>query len=115
MRIVVVEDDPTSGHALRAILTRRGWTVTLAPTLQAGLAAVDVGADCLVLDLMLPDGSGETILEHVRKTGAPMRVVVTTAVTDTVRLNQLAALKPDMVVRKPIDLSQLLRGLNLLS
>jgi DNA-binding response OmpR family regulator len=37
---------------------RRGWEVQSASTLQDGIALLDSKPDCVILDLMLPDGDG---------------------------------------------------------
>jgi DNA-binding response OmpR family regulator len=104
----VVEDDHITSGALRAIFERRGWNVTIASTLAEAYPILDSQPDCVILDLMLPDGDGVEILARVRATGLPIRVAVTTGSSDFERLRAVADLRPDILLSKPISLEQLL-------
>jgi DNA-binding response OmpR family regulator len=109
--VLLVEDDASVAGALRAVLTRRGWDVTTAGTVSEALERLARNPHCVVLDLMLPDGSGVDVLEHVRGSGPAVRVVVTTGANDALLLKQVRQFEPDAVLRKPIDLSELLEAL----
>lgn len=63
----------------------------------------------VILDLMLPDGEGSAVLERVRAANMDVRVTVTTASADPDRLKRVRALGPDSLLRKPLDLAELLR------
>jgi DNA-binding response OmpR family regulator len=65
-RILVVEDEPAIAESVAYALERDGFSVTLAATLTDAAALVD-GADLVVLDLMLPDGSGFDLIGRWRK------------------------------------------------
>jgi DNA-binding response OmpR family regulator len=103
-RMLIVEDEPTARSLMARIFSRRGWAVAAVGTVADGLAALG-GAppDCLVLDLMLPDGDGADLLRRVRSEGLPSRVVVATGFGDPARIMGVAALRPDAVIRKPFD------------
>jgi two-component system OmpR family response regulator len=67
-RILVVEDEPRLRALLRLYLEREGYDVTDVGDGPSALAAYDdVGADLVVLDLMLPGMQGETVLEGLRE------------------------------------------------
>ena len=114
-RILLVEDDPSSARALRAILHRRGWHVDVASTLAEGMDALEHGPEWVVLDLMLPDGDGEAILRAIRSSGEPSRVVVITAVNDPDRLERVRELGPEALLHKPLDVARLLHQIGSLS
>ena len=61
---------------------------------------------------MLPDGDGAQILRHVRERNLGIPVCVTTGVNDRARLVEVKRLAPRCLLLKPIDLTQLLRGLD---
>ena len=109
-RVLIVEDHKGTRSALRSIFSRKGWQVTQAATVAEGLDLLDPPPDCLVLDLMLPDGAGEAILRKVREDDLPTRVVaVTTGLSDPGRLARVKGLNPDVLLSKPIDPSVLFR------
>jgi DNA-binding response OmpR family regulator len=68
-RILLVEDDGPTRRALRGILMRMGWEVGVADTVSKAIAQLRLrpAPTCLILDLMLPDGRGEEVLEFVRE------------------------------------------------
>ena len=75
-RLLVVDDDAATRWALRAIFTRRGWQVIVAENVAEGIAALDPAPRCVILDLNLPDGGGETILRTISARGLSSRVAV---------------------------------------
>jgi DNA-binding response OmpR family regulator len=107
--LVLVEDHDTTRRVLARLLSLNGWEVRTASTVAEGLALLDSVPDCIITDLMLPDGEGETVLRHVRDAGMPTRVVVTTATGDEARLARVWRLEPDAVLRKPIDVDEVCR------
>ncbi len=109
-RLLVVEDDQSSRFALQKIFTLRGWNVSAAATLAEALALLEPPPDCVILDLMLPDGPGETLLRAVRGMGLETRVVVATGVGNADRLRDLRGLEPEEIFRKPIDVDDLCRA-----
>jgi DNA-binding NarL/FixJ family response regulator len=64
--------------------------------------------DCIILDLLLPDGYGEAILRQVREAGRSSRVLVCSVILDPGRLEGVRALRPDGLFQKPIDVEQVL-------
>jgi CheY-like chemotaxis protein len=102
-RMLLVEDDLQTRTLLRRILALCGWEVVEAATVAEGLARLATPPDCLLLDLELPDGDGESILRRVRADGLAVRVVVNTGTDDPDRLGAVSALNPDAVLKKPLD------------
>lgn len=109
--VLLIEDDATSANALRVLLTMHGCEVSVARSLEQGLDLLHTRPTAIVVDLMLPDGDGIEILARVREANLPIKIVVTTAVGDPARLAVVHRLKPECVLRKPIDLGELLRAI----
>ncbi|CAA9407135.1 MAG: hypothetical protein AVDCRST_MAG64-2078 [uncultured Phycisphaerae bacterium] len=108
--MLIVEDDEASALALKLILRRYGWQVEVAPTVAAANRYLDANTpDTIILDLMLPDGEGATILRRVRADGLDVNVTITTASSDPDRLDQVRALGPDCLLKKPLDIFELLK------
>lgn len=111
MNLLVVEDDPRIASFLEKGLGAEGYVITVAGTAREALAyarppASDV--DLVLLDLGLPDGSGEGVLATIRGEGSNLPVIVLTAkaeVGDKVRGLELGA---NDYVTKPFAFEELL-------
>ena len=110
-RVLLVEDDSMTHCALRKILVKLGWEVHSATTVSSGLALLDLKPDAVILDLMLPDGDGADVLRRVRALNLRTKVAVTTGVEDRARLDEIRSLKPDGLLRKPLEINDLLRAI----
>jgi two-component system response regulator RegA len=78
-RLLIVDDDERFLARLALAMERRGFAVTTAGSVAAGLAA---GAaeppDFAVVDLRLTDGSGLEVVEALRKQRGDARIIVLT-------------------------------------
>ena len=111
-RVLVVEDDTRAAHALRLMLRHWGFAVEMCTTLgDAMLMLKHQRPDVVLLDLMLPDGDGAKLLEHMHAEGMAGRVLVMTGVDDGEKLQKTMALGPMGVLRKPVNLVQLMEQL----
>lgn len=111
-RVLVVEDDPSTADALRRLLQLHGYDVLLAETVRDALAHLAQHPQHILLDLMLPDGDGARVLEAVRRSGMSSRVLVITGVGDGDHLDRVRLLKPEALLRKPVDFVQILEKLS---
>ncbi|GLS45264.1 response regulator [Methylobacterium brachythecii] len=108
MRLLVVEDDPILSDGLRVGLGLSGATVDCVGTCEDADSALIAGAfSAVVLDLMLPDGSGLDVLSALRARGDRTPVVLLTA-RDAVA-DRIAGLDggADDYIGKPFDLDEL--------
>ncbi|WP_321931678.1 response regulator transcription factor [Paraburkholderia guartelaensis] len=114
-RVLVVEDDPGAGLEITAALEDYGFEVECVPTGFHGLLRATNGEfDALVLDRMLPDLDGLSILATLRNIGKQMPVLILSAL-DAVdeRVRGLRAGGDDYLV-KPFDGLELTARLNAL-
>lgn len=115
MRILLVEDDPALGLAVRDFLAQEAHAVDWAERLGAARACLPGDYACVILDLALPDGDGLSLLPALRKLAAPPSVLILTArdrLTD--RIRGLDAGADDYLV-KPFDLPELAARLRALA
>jgi DNA-binding response OmpR family regulator len=108
MRILVVEDDPVLLDGLKVGLGLSGTTVDTVTTCADACAAIEaIRFDAVVLDLMLPDGSGLDVLASIRRSGDRTPVLLLTAldeVSDRIKGLDTGA---DDYLGKPFDLDEL--------
>lgn len=108
--LLLVEDHEATRRLMARLLSLNGWEVRTAATIAEGLAQLDPEPDCVLLDLMLPDGDGETVLRRVREAHPRTRVAVATATGDEARLEVVRRLGPDALLRKPLDFGEVCRA-----
>ncbi len=101
-RVLVVEDEPAIAESLGYALRRDGYEVEHAPTLAAALEATG-RADLILLDLMLPDGSGFEVIGRARRAKAAPAIIVLSSRDD--EADRVAALETgaDDYVQKPFS------------
>lgn len=105
-RVLLVEDSPVQARTITTYLTAQGYPVEVASTVQEACTAT-TPVDVVVLDIVLPDGSGFEVLEHLRRERRSVKVLM---------LSQLGTL-PDPIrglkagadddLPKPFDLTEL--------
>ncbi|MAM12670.1 MAG: DNA-binding response regulator [Rhizobiaceae bacterium] len=107
MRVLIVEDDAVLRDGLTVGLSIGGFTADVVKTCEeAGAALTNHEFDALVLDLMLPDGSGLDVLKSLRERQDATPVLLLTArdqVAD--RIHGLDA-GADDYLGKPFDLDE---------
>jgi two-component system OmpR family response regulator len=108
MRVLVIEDDTTLGHALQEFLIEQGYAVDWVQDGESALGATAGQVyDLLLLDLNLPGLSGLDVLRQLRSTGVQVPVLILTArdgVEDRVAGLDAGA---DDYVTKPFELPEL--------
>jgi len=79
--ILVVDDDPTQRRLIQAVLEREGYAVAHADGGRAALELLGSGApvDAVLLDLVMPEMTGEETLADMRARGFAQPVIVVTA------------------------------------
>jgi two-component system OmpR family response regulator len=82
-RVLLVEDDPQLADDIRGELIDRGYEVQLAATGGLGADHARTGSfDLLVVDRMLPEIDGLTLIARLRETDVMTPVLIISALTD---------------------------------
>jgi DNA-binding response OmpR family regulator len=80
MKILIVEDDASLREIINRALVAEGYVVETASTFfEADSKLAGYSYDCILLDVMLPDGSGLKLLEHLRALGKRENVIIISA------------------------------------
>ncbi|MEQ1856036.1 MAG: response regulator [Longimicrobiales bacterium] len=109
-RLLVVEDDPEIQYLLTAMLSGADREVLSAASGAEASRHLDRGdVDLVILDLILPDVDGRTLLARMRDRTetAPVQVIVVTARGGPQARQDCYALGADAFVEKPFDPDEL--------
>ncbi len=113
MKILIVEDDPTSTLVLERSLRKAGYETLSAPD---GLAALDYLAshtiDAVVSDWMMPRMDGIELVRKIRETIQPPPVIVmVTALASSEARNHALSAGADDYLAKPFSIPEVLERL----
>ena len=115
MRVLIVEDDDILANVLKEGLEEEGYAVDIATNGEDGLYMAEVTPyDVVILDIMLPELDGWTVLERLREKGVQTPVLILTAkddISDKVKGLDKGA---DDYITKPFEFSELLARLRAL-
>ena len=108
MKILVIEDDADLREIIVRSLTKERYVVETAADLRSAKAKAFVYEyDCILLDIMLPDGSGLDLLRELADRGKRVNVIILSAkdsIEDKVNGLELGA---DDYLPKPFHLAEL--------
>lgn len=108
MKILIVEDEPQLQEVIRRTLEKERYVVESAGSLAEALEKTGVyDYECILLDIMLPDGSGLTLLEELKKLRKKENVIIISAkdsIEDKIAGLDLGA---DDYLAKPFHIAEL--------
>lgn len=108
MKLLIIEDEPSLREIMQHFLEKERYVVETAATFREAsdkIAFYDY--DCILLDIMLPDGDGLTLLKELKILGKRENILIISAkdsVDDKVAGLELGA---DDYLAKPFHLSEL--------
>lgn len=80
MKILIIEDDPSLREIIRTTLEKERYIVEEAPDFRtAEEKAADYSYDCILLDIMLPGGSGLDLLQTWKKQNKKENIIIISA------------------------------------
>jgi two-component system OmpR family response regulator len=111
VRLLVVDDEPHIADLVATVARYEGWQAVTAGSGKAALTeAAEFGPDIVVLDLMLPDLDGFTVLDRLRRTADGARGVPHGQGRDGDRIAGLTRGGDDYLV-KPFSVEELMARL----
>lgn len=109
--ILIADDDPVTVRLLAATLQQAGYQVlTAMDAYQAVRAAHKSAPAAIIMDVMMPAGSGLNALRQIKASSATqlIPVIAISSTTDTALPQQMLSGGADAFLAKPVDLVQLL-------
>lgn len=108
MKILVIEDDPSLRELIVKSLEKERYVAEVADNVRTALFKIeDYDYDCILLDIMLPDGSGFNVLKQLKAMKKQESVIIISAkdsLDDKVEGLELGA---DDYLAKPFHLAEL--------
>lgn len=108
MKILIIEDEPHLAQNIANYMNSENYRCEFATTYAQAIVKIDsYSYDCILLDLMLPGGSGLQVLNHLKDIGRQEGVIIISAknsIEDKVAGLQIGA---DDYLAKPFHLSEL--------
>lgn len=109
MKILIIEDEPSLREVMQRALEQERYVVETAATYaEADAKIAGYSYDCILLDIMLPDGSGLRLLEHIKRLRRRDNIIIISArdsIDDKVEGLELGA---DDYLPKPFHTAELM-------
>lgn len=107
-RILLLEDDSSLIDGLQHSLTRNGFALEVARSVREAMEFLENNQyDLLLLDVTLPDGTGFSVCERVRKSGNQVPIIFLTALDEEVNVIRGLDSGGDDYITKPFKLGEL--------
>lgn len=108
-KIFLLEDDAYLRDGLSEMLSGQGYAVTAAETISQARGIIASGVfDLIILDVMLPDGSGLDLCASLRASGVTSPILFLTACDDEINIVKGLDSGADDYVTKPFKLLELM-------
>lgn len=108
MKLLIIEDEISLNQSIVEFLSASGYLCESATTFQQAIEKIELYEyDCIVLDIMLPGGSGLQVLKYLKQNTKSDGVIIISAkdsLDDKIEGIQLGA---DDYLTKPFHLSEL--------
>lgn len=108
MKILIIEDERELQSVMKESLEKNGYLIEVASTYDMALSKIiSFEYDCILLDIMLPDGSGLGLLKELKKLNKQEPVIIISAkdsIDDKVTGLEMGA---DDYLAKPFHLEEL--------
>ncbi|MFJ5370860.1 response regulator transcription factor [Bosea sp. CER48] len=108
VRVLVVDDEPPIRKLLRVGLGTEGYTISEAGNARDAIARIEAEEpDLVLLDLGLPDMTGQELLRLWRSEGRTLPIVILSSRTDEAGIVQALEAGADDYVTKPFGMREL--------
>ena len=113
MRVLLVEDDPTTSQSIEMMLSTAGMVLD---TTDMGEEGLEIGKlydyDIIILDLMLPDMDGYEVLRRLRASKVETPVLILSGLTESEEKVKGLGTGADDYLTKPFNKDELIARIN---
>ncbi len=107
-RILVVDDEPAVGDAIRRVLELDKHQVTTLATAPEALTSFQDGLyDLVIVDYELPDMKGDKLAAAIKQKAPGQPILMITAYAESLRFGGEFPLPVDLVIAKPFAIQEL--------
>ena len=107
--ILIIDDDPMVRSAIAAFLNEFGFNVHMVSTLAGARESISTRSyEAVIIDQLLPDGSGIDLIRELRAISADMAIVVITGAADVPLAVKAMQEGADNFLPKPVNFDGLL-------
>ena len=111
--VLIVDDEPAIRQVLNEIVTIYGYQATMAESAKDAISVMaKQKVDLVLLDLQMPDITGDQFLDFIRKRGFKTPVVVVSAHVDKEMARQLGKVGISGIVYKPFEVERVIDVMN---
>jgi signal transduction histidine kinase len=115
VRVLVVDDEPDSLEAVRAVLEDAGARVTTATNAQDALDVLEaLGFDVMISDIGMPELDGYDLMRRVRSSGRALPAIALTAYARRDDIEQAKGAGYEAHLAKPVDSRELVEAVKAL-
>ncbi len=112
--VLIVDDDTIHQTVTGAMVEKMGYPVLAACDGIQALAVFDEHEErigCILLDIQMPNMSGIEFMQHLRRMGKEVEVIIVSGYLDDAKRSQLEPLCPRGYLKKPLEYEVLLEKL----
>lgn len=109
MKVLLIEDEVTLADSIKQYLLAENIICEWVNTADNAIEKINIYEyDCILLDLMLPDGNGIEILQHIKKLNKLEGIIIISAKENLESKLEGLKLGADDYLTKPFHLSELM-------
>jgi DNA-binding response OmpR family regulator len=108
-RILIVDDDESINAVFKMMLEEHGLNVTTASSGQEALSLADSSFDLVILDIKLPDITGDEVAKTMRERGMAGNIVLMTGYPEMEDCIDMLGIGIHEILLKPISTDEILR------
>jgi DNA-binding response OmpR family regulator len=109
MKILLVEDEKILAQEIQQYFIGQGFVCERVSSVEDALDKVTIYQyDCILLDLMLPDGTGTKVIEAIKQAYKADGIIIISAIETLEKRIEILQMGADDFITKPFHLSELL-------